>query len=531
VIDCWLADSLHRIYPRSQPEACSTLRLDLLRGERGSFQIACRTGEQPVMIEAHIEAPAGVRARVRRVGYVPMAHIDTGVPPDALEGVEHVPGYVPDPLFPESAIVAGPFETNSFWISLEIDADCPPGDHDLVAELTVAGEAIARFRVAVTIHPATLRDRRDVPVTNWFYANAIVDWYGTDGFDERFWRLLDPYFANLAAHGHDTIYSPIFTPPLDGEKRPTQLVGVEQDGERYHFDWSLVRRWIAAARAAGPTRFEWSHLVSQWGAANAIAIYFGHGETGERLWSAATGATSERHRTFLSQFLPAFGQFLREEGVLEASFFHLSDEPHGQEHLANYRAAREMVREVAPWMPVMDALSEVAYAREGLVDIPVALLPSVPAFRAGGYPCWAYYCNQPRGRFVNRFLDTPLSTIRMTGWLLYASGAGGFLHWGYNSWYGWHSLDLIDPFQVTDAASWPRWTYGDPFVVYPGEDGPLDSIRWEMIAESLQDYAVLQAAGITPDDPLLAELIDFETFPRESEWIIESRRDLIRRLC
>ena len=46
--------------------------------------------------------------------------------------------------------------------------------------------------------------------------------------------------------------------------------------------------------------------------------------------------------------------------MLEASFFHLSDEPHGPEHLANYRAAREMLREIAPWMPVMDALSEVA---------------------------------------------------------------------------------------------------------------------------------------------------------------------------
>ena len=110
------------------------------------------------------------------------------------------------------------------------------------------------------------------------------------------------------------------------------------------------------------------------------------------------------------------------------------------------------------------------------------------------------------------------------------TGAGGFLNWAYNSWYGWHSLDLIDPFQVTDAASWPRWTYGDPFVVYPGPDGPLDSIRWELFAESLQDYAILQAAGISRDDPLLAELIDFETFPRGAAWVTGRRAELLRRL-
>ncbi len=529
MIDCWLADSLHRIYPRSRPAAQSGLRLDTLRGERASFQVAVRTGEQPTTITARIESLDGIAARIRRVGYVPVAHLNTGVAPDALEGIEHIPGYVPDPLFPDATVNAGPFETNSFWVSLTIDADCPAGEHTVTVILDSNAEDVARVSVTVTVHPATLPARQDFPVTNWFYANALMDWYGTEGFDERFWQLLEPYFVNLVEHGQDTIYSPIFTPPLDGEKRPTQLVGVERDGEHYRFDWTLVRRWIATARDAGLTRFEWSHLVSQWGAANAIAIYRGHGETGERLWDPAeTPATSPTYRALLSEFLPAFEQFLRDEGVLDASLFHLSDEPHGAEHLANYRAAREMVREIAPWMPVMDALSEIAFADEGLIDIPVALLPSAPAFLAAGHPAWAYYCNQPRGRFLNRFLDTPLSTIRLTGWLLYASGAGGFLNWAYNSWYGWHSLDLIDPFQVTDANAWPRWTTGDPFVVYPGTDGPLDSIRWELFAESLQDYALLQTAGISREDPLLSELIGFETCPRDAAWLTERRRELLR---
>jgi hypothetical protein len=528
--DCWLADSLHRICPRSAPEPRREIRLELLRGERGSFQIACRTAEQPVTIEARVEAPVGIRTRVRRIGYVPLPHIDTGLPADAIEGLEHLPGFVPDPLLPDVSVHAGPFETNSFWVSLSVDADCPPGSYEIEASLSGPGGELARFPVRVTVHSAAIPERRDFPVTNWFYANALFDWYGTDGFDERFWRLLDPYFANLVEHGQDTIYSPIFTPPLDGEKRPTQLVGVEREGDRYTFDWSLVRRWIATAKAAGLARFEWSHLVSQWGAAQAIAIYTGHGETGERLWAPATPATSKTYRSFLSQFLPAFEACLRAERVLEASFFHLSDEPHGADHIEQYRAAREMVRDIAPWMPVMDALSDVTYAEKGLIDLPVALLPAVPAFRAGGFPVWAYYCNQPRGHYLNRFLETPLSTIRMTGWLLYASGAGGFLNWAYNSWYGWHSLDLIDPFLVTDAGVWPRWTYGDPFVVYPGPDGPLDSIRWAIFAESLQDYAILQASGITPNDPFLSDLIDFETFPRDAEWIREHRARLIERL-
>ena len=47
---------------------------------------------------------------------------------------------------------------------------------------------------------------------------------------------------------------------------------------------------------------------------------------------------------------------------------------------------------------------------------------------------------------------------------------------------------------------------GDPFVVYPGPDGPVDSLRWEVFAASLQDYALLQEAGVRPGRTVNAEL-------------------------
>jgi hypothetical protein len=232
----------------------------------------------------------------------------------------------------------------------------------------------------------------------------------------------------------------------------------------------LVKRWLELARAAGLQRFEWTHLFSQWGAKHALRIYRGHGEAGTLLWDPETPATSDIYRDFLRQFLPAFEQFLRFEGAIEQSMFHLSDEPHGSEHLANYRAARRRLQELAPWMQVMDALSEVVFAREGVADMPVALLPSVPAFADEGFPVWAYFCCIPRGRYLNRLFDTPLAKIRMTGWVCYRTGVSGFLHRGYNFWYESRTTNLIDP-----------------FVVYPGPEGPLDSIRWEVFAESLQD--------------------------------------------
>ncbi|HOF87014.1 MAG TPA: DUF4091 domain-containing protein, partial [Armatimonadota bacterium] len=323
-------------------------------------------------------------------------------------------------------------------------------------------------------------------------------------------------------------YVPVFTPPLDGVKRPTQLLHVTREGETYRFDWAPVRRWIAAAQAAGLTRFEWTHLFTQWGARHAIRVYEGH--DGPLLWAPETDATSDTYRNFLAQFLPQLHGFLTEAGLLERSFFHVSDEPHGEEHLANYRAARALLHALAPWMRTMDALSEIAFARQGLTDVPIPSISTAMDFLAEGFPAWAYFCCGPRGRFLNRLFDTPLPKIAMSGWLFYRTGARGFLHWGYNYWFKSQTQQLIDPFTVADGLAWPGWSHGDTFLVYPGPDGPLDSLRWEVFADSLQDYTLLQAAGIAPDDPLLAAIADYQDFPKDAGWILARRRRVLERM-
>ena len=64
--------------------------------------------------------------------------------------------------------------------------------------------------------------------------------------------------------------------------------------------------------------------------------------------------------------------------------------------------------------------------------------------------------------------------------------------------------------------------------VYPGQDGPLDSIRWEVFAESLQDYALLQSAGVDKDDPMFADLKDYDDFPKIEDWIKAARERVLR---
>ena len=82
----------------------------------------------------------------------------------------------------------------------------------------------------------------------------------------------------------------------------------------------------------------------------------------------------------------------------------------------------------------MDALSDIRYGKEGLTDIPIPMVSSAQAYIDAKIPHWVYYCCFPQGPWLNRFMDTPLTKVRMSGWLFYRLGAEGFLHWGFNYW-------------------------------------------------------------------------------------------------
>jgi len=520
---------MQRVYPSSQPLSDNAYSIHAARNERVSLQACIRNTAADQMVSADLSAsgPDGLGVQIRRVGYVPIKHLNTDTPRSELDGVDKIPGLVPDPLFQESTVSAGPLETNSFWVNVSIPADVEPGEKEIRLTFKIGEEVAAELSAKVIVSSIVVQPRTGFPVTHWFHADALCDWYKLEPWEDRFWEIVGTYIEDLISHGNNCVYVPIFTPPTDGVKRPTQLLKVSTPTEgKYSFDFSYVRKWVRLALDCGAEYFEWTHLFSQWGVKNAIRIYRSNQDRESLLWPADTAATSDVYRNFLAQFLPAFHEFLLTEGIFEQSFFHLSDEPHG-EQIVDYRAARAVLAELAPWMKVMDALSDVAYAVEGLTDIPIPSIGAARDFKAAGVSAWAYFCCGPRGAYLNRLIDTPLAKIRMSGWLFYRLRARGFLHWGYNYWYKSQTQQMIDPFSESAGGVWPGWPHGDAFVVYPGADGPVDSIRWEMFGESLRDYALLQTVGIDPDDALLSELNDYNDFPKTEDWITETRHQIL----
>lgn len=521
-----LTSSVVRHFPNAALPEAKLSSVDAAINEKFSFQAAIHADEA-AMVKASVEGPAGWNIRIRRVGLVTVPHHNTPVLQNPLDcdGLGHIPGYIPDPLFDEDTIALPQEETHAFWFSVSPAEKTAPGRYSLTIRLVCLdgeGKETGKpklLKLGVRIRDVVIAPRKDFDVTHWFYSDCLITWYKTDMFDEKFWKLFEAYATDIAAHGQNVIYVPLFTPPLDSDKHPSQLLKITKDAEKgYLFDWSDVRRYVRTAKKCGITTFEWCHLFAQWGCRFALKIFEGQGADEKLLWPVDTPATSDIYRDFLSKLLPELKKFLTKEGILESSLFHVSDEPHGDEAKANYKAANEMLHSIAPWIRCIDAVSQIEFGKEKIIDVPVPSVSTALTFYNEGIESWCYYCCGPRAEYINHLMDTPLAKIAMHGFLFYRWPFKGFLHWGFNYWNKSQTRNLIDPFAVSDGGAWPGWAYGDTFLVYPGEKGPVDSARWEIFAESLQDYALLQTACLDRESKLISDVKSFSDFPKNPDW-------------
>ncbi|MBO5899149.1 MAG: DUF4091 domain-containing protein, partial [Lentisphaeria bacterium] len=224
---------------------------------------------------------------------------------------------------------------------------------------------------------------------------------------------------------------------------------------------------------------------------------------------------------------------LRSKGLEQNSFFHISDEP-SMEHIGRYKACSELILPLVGGSNVIDALSNIEFYRQGLVKTPVPGNDHIGDFVSDGVsPLWTYYCCGQVNAVPNRFFNFPSSRNRIMGVLMYLYKVAGFLQWGYNFWYSRLSENTdIDPYRVTDAdRSFPS---GDAFLVYPGENGPVDSIRHEVFFEALQDMRALQLheelAGREETVKLIHQELDhplsMTDYPSGADWLLNMRRRL-----
>lgn len=190
---------------------------------------------------------------------------------------------------------------------------------------------------------------------------------------------------------------------------------------------------------------------------------------------------TEEFRAAYATHLRRGMQFLRGHGWETKAQLKLWDEPTMAEHV-RVRAVYQFARSVLPearlelseepselllgavnvWTPYMNAFDPIAAAQR----------------QQQGEEVWLY-ANALHG------VDCPGAPLRLIGWLLWRYRLDGYLLWSVN--YADH-----DPWSTPSSASTDWFKRGTFIYPHPADGSPVDSVRWEVLRDGLEDYACLE---------------------------------------
>jgi len=218
-------------------------------------------------------------------------------------------------------------------------------------------------------------------------------------------------------------------------------------------------------------------------------------------WGTVAGLGDENQRRVSAEILRQTEEHLAAKGWLDMAYLYVIDEP-GADAFGGVKQVFEFVHNAAPRLkrlltygygasrpiePGKPRYAELA----GFVDIHVPHSDCFePVYLAGrrklGEEIWAYVCISAQRPYLNCWgIDYPGTSPRVLFWQLHRYGITGFLYWAINYW-------EKDPWK--DPMTYPGGN-ADGSLLYPGGEGPVDSLRWEATRDGIEDYDYLELAA------------------------------------
>jgi sialidase-1 len=277
------------------------------------------------------------------------------------------------------------------------------------------------------------------------------------------------------------------------------------------FDFANFDRFVETSLAAG-TRDHieaWSPLVQPHSERSVIAYTDTNTGQSRRL---ALPAGSDNYKAVWGRFARAFEEHLRAKGWLDKTY--LAFDEISTEVLDR---VVPFFRQSAPGLKMMISggdekgryaadSREFAFAYESW-EHAGEVMPDIEARRRNGLRTLLYTAVNPV--YPNTFIFSAPLESRYLPWIVWKWGFDGYIRWAWNFW---------------PAALWDQpfytWPSGDMFLVYPGPDGPVDSIRWEMLRQGMQDYECLWMARESLDA--------LEKSGRDPQLVKRGRADIAR---
>ncbi|MBE7068521.1 MAG: hypothetical protein E7381_04385, partial [Clostridiales bacterium] len=326
-----IASSLDKVFPKISPRNIIA-NASILRNERFNFQICLYNDSDLTQKEVKIK-PIGQIARnceMRVVENVPAQLTEYITKDDYYIFDENADRVYPDLLrpFEYGDLILPAKQWRSVWCTIRDKKGLKAGEHTLRFAVSAPEQEDIQVELKLDVVDELLPEN-DLLYTNWFHYDSIANFYGVKPWSKRYYKLLSSYVDTATLHGMNLMYTPIFTPPLDTkggwERLDVQLVKVSvDDNENYEFDFSRLDYFLDFCSSRGIKYFEMSHLATQWGA-EACPKIMAHTPSGyRRIFGWDTPSFGDRYKAFIARFLPELDAFLKQKGIADRVFFHIS---------------------------------------------------------------------------------------------------------------------------------------------------------------------------------------------------------------
>ncbi len=449
---------------------------------------------KPVYVEKNVNGPYGSDLRLMSAGY--FQEFQT----------RKAPFSVPEVMVPAKDIQLRPGAFQYVALEVKIPTGAVAGSYSGAVSFTRGGNSV-EVPFVVNVHDIIVRPDMDFHSLTWLWPEPenLTTADTPEWWSPEHWRLL----RNTAKVFNDFWQDVIFT-PLMNYKEPLIQTHIDADG-KYWFDYARFDVWVEMFMASGARQIAGMHLSRLPFEGGVYAV----NSKGEKTllfdpksepWSHYYN--NEKWHEFLPGFLTSFRKHLEEKGWLDIYVQHVYDEPTSEE---KYLRKANLVREYMPGIKTIDALK----SKPGYSDYSDIMVFDYELFRADmqklahkrtseGKQNWIYHCISPYPPYPNRHLDRPLVDSRLYPWLLYVTGADGYLFWAANFYYG------LNPYITSEPST------GDSWLFYPTDDGLTGSVRMMAFYDGMLDHKLMKM--LASHDPAAARAIAADIIRNPSDY-------------
>jgi hypothetical protein len=507
----WASNPLVKIFQNTPaPQARSKgVFIEALRNEYEPAQVCITSAgyQGPVSVKVSPLVHHSGKYKIsdvnaRFVGYIPTPKV---VPGSKKFPFLDSPSAYPDPLILDEEVILKPKQTQPVWLTIKVPKDAMPGKYKGNIEV-ITSKGTSALPLNLTVYPVTLPEKSIFNLGTWGGDTKLAELFeivprGKWQKGEYTSEYID-YIKNITIKNRKEHRAKVFSDqPLWAGMNLTKVYW--KDG-KYVYDYTLFDKFISTIEEGfKPIPFRtigisvvYASVKSNGGTIDEkkgefnskIVVLNPDGSLNSEKSVSCISTDDPRYRAFIGNYFKAMSKHLKEKGWLNKVYFKILDEPTDALidpvlRLNAYikKTAPEILLDATFWKPA----SAVTMAKADYINllIPTSwtlrVTPKLPQLiqdeASKGRDFWLY--NDPKVT-----IDKPLIQTRTVGWQCYFYGAKGYMHWAYC----WKDNPWENAFDK-------NWGFGAHFLVYPdmARKKIVDSIRWEMLRETAEDYDTL----------------------------------------